>query len=352
MSLIDVKCPNCGASIQLDDNREFGFCSYCGSKVQLQNPTVNKIVIDKSGDVQTYLDLAQAAIDADNGIEAYNYANKALEFDAKNAKGWYMKMQALGLLGTLRDLKCNEVIAAGQKAIEYANSPEMELKVYAYYLYDCVDDLEYCIRVLQDVEYIQSIYNNFWQSSMFTATERTIALDSDHDAIWRQIGSILQLRLAVPDSKISSDKELVRIVEEIAKQWILFQNAFNERYNVYGTSMNDSTLERFKKSLERIKQGLPEQTIEGEGQLTNEKKSGCYIATAVYGSYCAPEVLVLRKFRDVVLRWHFYGNAFIMIYYWLSPSFAKRLKHSQAKNDMIKTILDKWVIRLQKKYHF
>lgn len=352
MSLIDVKCPNCGASIQLDDNREFGFCSYCGSKVQLQNPTVSKIIIDKSSDIQTYLDLAQAAIDARNGKEAYDYANKALEFDAKNAEGWYMKMQALGLLGDLLDLKCNEVIAAGQKAIECADSPEMEFKVYAYYLRYCVGVLKYCIRVLQDVEYIQGVYNDLWQASMFTATERTIALDSDNDNIWRQIGSILQLRLVVPDSKISSDKELVRIVEEIARQWILFQNAFNERYNVYGTSMNNSTLEYFKKSLERIKQGLPEQTIEGEGQLTNEKKSGCYIATAVYGSYCAPEVLVLRKFRDVVLRRYSYGNMFVKIYYWLSPSFAKRLKHLQIINNMVKVILDKLVVYLQKKYHF
>ena len=36
MSLVNVKCPNCGASIQLDDSRAEGFCSYCGSKVKLE----------------------------------------------------------------------------------------------------------------------------------------------------------------------------------------------------------------------------------------------------------------------------------------------------------------------------
>lgn len=35
MKLISLKCPNCGADINLDagNNMEFGFCQYCGTKV-------------------------------------------------------------------------------------------------------------------------------------------------------------------------------------------------------------------------------------------------------------------------------------------------------------------------------
>ena len=33
--MLQLKCPNCGADIALDDTREFGFCSYCGTKVLL-----------------------------------------------------------------------------------------------------------------------------------------------------------------------------------------------------------------------------------------------------------------------------------------------------------------------------
>ena len=33
--MIDLKCPNCSASISLDETREYGFCSYCGTKIQL-----------------------------------------------------------------------------------------------------------------------------------------------------------------------------------------------------------------------------------------------------------------------------------------------------------------------------
>ena len=35
MSVKALKCPSCGADIELDDSREFGFCSYCGSRIQI-----------------------------------------------------------------------------------------------------------------------------------------------------------------------------------------------------------------------------------------------------------------------------------------------------------------------------
>lgn len=33
--MVALRCPNCKANISIDDSREFGFCSYCGAKVQL-----------------------------------------------------------------------------------------------------------------------------------------------------------------------------------------------------------------------------------------------------------------------------------------------------------------------------
>ena len=52
-------------------------------------------------------------------------------------------------------------------------------------------------------------------------------------------------------------------------------------------------------------------------------KSGCYIATAVYGSYDCPEVWTLRRFRDNQLATNFWGLAFIKTYYFLSPALVK-----------------------------
>ena len=35
--LVSVKCPNCGASLDIDSSREQAFCSYCGTKILLHN---------------------------------------------------------------------------------------------------------------------------------------------------------------------------------------------------------------------------------------------------------------------------------------------------------------------------
>ncbi len=40
VSIIPCKCPNCNAEIHLDANREFGFCSYCGTKLYIHDDTV------------------------------------------------------------------------------------------------------------------------------------------------------------------------------------------------------------------------------------------------------------------------------------------------------------------------
>jgi hypothetical protein len=81
------------------------------------------------------------------------------------------------------------------------------------------------------------------------------------------------------------------------------------------------------------------------------KKEGCYIATAVYGSYDAPQVLTLRRFRDDVLAHSVLGRWFIRTYYRLSPPIAERLKDAKMINGWVRSILDRIVSKLINKQH-
>lgn len=84
-------------------------------------------------------------------------------------------------------------------------------------------------------------------------------------------------------------------------------------------------------------------------QAQPAKKEGCYIATAVYGSYDAPEVMTLRRFRDETLRNSAFGRWFIRTYYRLSPPVAEKLKNAKRINAFVRSILDRWVERLNRK---
>jgi len=57
--------------------------------------------------------------------------------------------------------------------------------------------------------------------------------------------------------------------------------------------------------------------------LPNE---GCFIAAAAFSGESAPEVLVLRDFRDRLLKTHAAGRAFVSAYYALSPKLARYIE--------------------------
>lgn len=50
-----------------------------------------------------------------------------------------------------------------------------------------------------------------------------------------------------------------------------------------------------------------------------KQSGGCYVATAIYGSYDSPDVWVLRRFRDQTLMKTTLGRGFVRAYYAASP---------------------------------
>ena len=81
---------------------------------------------------------------------------------------------------------------------------------------------------------------------------------------------------------------------------------------------------------------------------SGSSSDGCYIATAVYGSYDCPEVWTLRRFRDEVLRASVLGRLFIRGYYAVSPGLARHLGSKQLFQKPVKMALDSFVSHLKK----
>jgi hypothetical protein len=77
--------------------------------------------------------------------------------------------------------------------------------------------------------------------------------------------------------------------------------------------------------------------------------SGCYIATAIYGSYDCPEVWTLRRFRDYYLDKSVIGRTSIKLYYTISPLIVKWFGTTSAFHLIFKKPLDSFVSLLKNK---
>lgn len=84
-----------------------------------------------------------------------------------------------------------------------------------------------------------------------------------------------------------------------------------------------------------------------ESDYVAPKKQGCYIATAVYGSYDCSEVWTLRRFRDKTLKKSWYGRAFISSYYAISPSLVNWFGDSKWFKRLLQAPLNHLVSRLR-----
>ncbi len=115
MAMKAMRCPQCGSELELDDTKEFGFCSSCGTKIMLHE----KVEMKHTGSVQFKMDnsdqghnritLGNRAYSAGNYSEAYDYFTKGLEDVPNDFYALYRKGISAACLGSEDNLRLGEL---------------------------------------------------------------------------------------------------------------------------------------------------------------------------------------------------------------------------------------------------
>lgn len=137
-------------------------------------------------------------------------------------------------------------------------------------------------------------------------------------------------------------------------EWRFRQYGGSEYWNAY--SLNDIEYENFLKYFSLEKAGIKARGSAANPSSRNtaaatdnaqRQSGGCYIATVVYGSYDAPEVRVLRCYRDQRLATSWFGRAFIRLYYAVSPWLVEHFGAFEPIKAVWKAFLDPLVRKLR-----
>ncbi len=84
MAVIALKCPNCGGGLELEDSRKFGFCTYCGTKIMIQETQKQKMVMDHSEEAANLYDDLKHYYENGNGQKVLELALQIEKIDRNN----------------------------------------------------------------------------------------------------------------------------------------------------------------------------------------------------------------------------------------------------------------------------
>lgn len=399
-----LTCEMCGSTELMKQDGVF-VCQTCGTKYSVEEAkkmmvegtveVAGTVKVDDSAKIANYYTMAESAYDASNQKEAESYCNKIIEVDPSNYKAWLLKGRAAGWQSTLANIRVEESVNCFNKAISNAPEDKVEevkkvasdeitklslalialccenyskngsvnnantikenvqaVKLYSLlFLAKCgveVKDINASIATkINDAvvaAYQNDIRKNYCGSTWHPSKA---AYDIYIDQCWAAI-ELIDLAINLSDADGSADKTRYENKIHILKD---LESSGSYRYSnggwhiasCYSKEDKEKIIDRIMDCHYKIKKIDPSYTIPGRPIKTG---TGCYVATAVYGSYDCPEVWTLRRYRDYTLAETWYGRAFIRTYYAISPTLVKWFGHTEWFKKMWKGKLDRMVADL------
>lgn len=188
-------------------------------------------------------------------------------------------------------------------------------------------------------------FSSFGKAMMIWSTnEDNHRKDQVFDVLIKSVSIISDCYETTTEDKEKTLRLIIDYIEQMHTYTFLGASEYG-RDNL-SNKVKAAYITELKQISEKHDDAYIKELISKHESASTSSSGGCYVATAVYGSYDCPQVWTLRRYRDYTLAETWYGRAFIHTYYAISPTLVKWFGHTEWFKKMWKGRLDRMVANL------
>lgn len=312
-----INCPECGK--QVSDRA--ASCPDCGCPINA-TPTVAPQA-DASKEIEKLLVLARRSREASDSKNAKKYYDQILDKDPGNWEAIFFSVYFEASECKIMEIASAANSVANSIYTSFAAIADLQDESEKDAALDTVISFAISISIML-VSGAVSHYNQFstTNNAFGECSNRVVCAGN----IYAEIEA--GLKRVFPNKK-----------DRIANHQKIYATFMSNNSRWYNKEYLTNTLNRLGEEIRTVDSSYQTPTVAASG--------GCYVATAVYGSYDCPQVWTLRRYRDYTLAESWYGRAFIRTYYAISPTLVKWFGHTEWFKKMWQGKLDRMVANLQ-----
>lgn len=346
-----IVCEMCNSHDMIKQDGYY-ICQHCGTKYSIEEAKKLMVEIDNSKKLSNLYERARKSLEVDDLEHAAEYYKQILDENPKDWEAYFYSY--LGEFtsftnaqaGSVADKLGNTIPAAYDMALEDCSADEAKerMNVITHKTSD---------RLLGIAATGAALLRQYEGGNILTPAGK-VNSDLYNQIRPTAVNTIASCVLAYAPIENKIEEIMNRddaADNETCKECLLYIR--RARYQIANMQFEPSVgvkeylikAELIHEFAEKIHQLDPSFEVPSVESKTNAS-GGCYVATAVYGSYDCPQVWTLRRFRDYTLAATWYGRAFIHAYYSISPTLVKWFGKTEWFKNMWKPTLDRMVERL------